>query len=149
MQALNLPPFPLRTAEINGRPAIFDAFRRRYVALTPEEWVRQHFLHWLVSHKNYPAGRIAVEASLQYNKMQKRADAIVYGGEGQALMIIECKAPQVPVTQEVFDQIARYNFSFRVAYLAVTNGLDHYCCRWDTAGGRWLFLQDFPLYDGL
>lgn len=149
MDTLSLPPYQHRLLSREGRTFIFDDFRKRYVSLTPEEWVRQHFLHWLTSGKGYPAGLIAVEAPLKYNRLAKRADAIVYGRTGTPLMIIECKSPQVMITQDVFDQIARYNFSFKVSYLAVTNGIEHFCCRMDAEKKSWAFLTDFPDYERL
>jgi len=142
--ALNLPPAELPIRDTDGKRFIFDVFRKRYVALTPEEWVRQHFLHWLVNHKGYPGGLIAVEAALTYFRLKKRADAIVYDKTGKPLMIIECKSPAVPVTQDVFDQVARYNLPFGVSFLAVTNGISHFCCRFDKTGNTWHFLDIFP-----
>ncbi len=144
METLNLPVFAFRLKQEGKKKLIFDTFRKKYVTLTPEEWVRQHFLVWLHLHKGYPAGLIAVEVSLKYNNMQKRADAIIYGKEARPLMMVECKAPEVKITQEVFDQIARYNFSFDVKYLAVTNGLEHFCCMKTDDGPGWVFLEDIP-----
>ncbi len=121
-------------------------FRKRFVVLTPEEWVRQNFLRFLCDYKSYPAGLIAVEASLQYNRMARRADAIVYGSSGKPLMIIEFKAADVKITQDVFDQVARYNFSFGVNYLIVTNGIQHYCVQMDTGTGTWETLPEIPSF---
>lgn len=146
MQALNLPMAELNMQQRNGKTWVFDVFRRRFVVLTPEEWVRQHFLWFLKAHRGYPAGLVAVEASLQYNRMARRADAIVYGSAGKPLMIIECKAAEVPITQDVFDQVARYNFPFGVDYLVVTNGMRHFCVKRDAAAGRWQHLDDIPSY---
>lgn len=144
MPALSLPPASLTFRQEEGRTLVFDAFRKKYVTLTPEEWVRQHFLHWLTTHYDYPAGLIAVEAPLKYYRLKKRADAIVYSRSGKPLMIIECKAPHIQITQDVFDQVARYNMPFGVSYLAVTNGMLHFCCQMDQAGGSWSFLESFP-----
>lgn len=149
MQSLNLPTFPFKVIEKEGKKMIFDSFRKKYVALTPEEWVRQHFLAWLHFNKGYPAGLISVEISLMYNKLQKRADAIIYGKAGQPLMMVECKAPEIKITQDVFDQIARYNFSFGVKYLAVTNGLEHFCCKKNGDTPQWTFLDEVPTYENL
>ena len=149
MQALNLPPANLTIREEGGKQVVFDNFRRRFVALTPEEWVRQHFLHWLVTQKAYPQGLIAVETTLPYLRLKKRADAIVYSQSGQPLMIIECKSPDIQITQHVFDQVARYNKPFGVAYLAVTNGIAHYCSRWLPSPATWQFLDTFPDYSQL
>jgi len=149
MQQLNLPCYPFRLVEKEGKKHIFDAFRGRYVVLTPEEWVRQHFLSWLVSQKGYPRGLISVEAPLKYHRLSKRADAIVYSNTGKPLMIVECKAPHIKITQDVFDQIGRYNFPFGVGFLTVTNGLIHYCCKRDETGQKWVFLEEIPLYEQL
>ena len=149
MQSLNLPAFPFRIREEEDKKQIFDIFRRKFVSLTPEEWVRQHFMAWLLVQKQYPLGLIAVEVSLKYHWMQKRADAIIYGTDGQPLMIVECKAPSVKLSQDVFDQIARYNFNFGVKYLLVTNGLVHYCCLKKGEGNDWVFLEEVPDYPSL
>ncbi len=149
MQELNLPVFPIKIKDKDGKPFVWDVFRKRYVVLTPEEWVRQHFLWWLSKARGYPGSLIAVEAGLSYNKMAKRADAIVYGKSGTPLMIIECKAATVKITNRVFDQIAAYNYKFGVSYLAVTNGMDHYCCKRDAQAGRWRFLDNVPVYQDL
>jgi predicted type IV restriction endonuclease len=149
MDLLNLPAFPFKLRELNGRKQIFDRFRKKYVALTPEEWVRQHFLAYLILHRGYPAGLIAVEASLKYNSLQKRADAIVCGKQGKALLIIECKAPEIKLTQDTFDQLARYNFAFGVKHLVVTNGLDHYCCARKGQGTDWDFLEEIPAFEDI
>jgi hypothetical protein len=149
MQKLNLPEAMLKVLEEGGKASVWDRFRKRYVVLTPEEWVRQHFLHWLVGHMDYPEGLLAVETSLKYGQLKKRADAMVYSRTGQPLMIIECKAPAVELTQDVFDQIARYNFMFRVEYMAVTNGMKHYCCRQNADRETWTFLEKFPVFPEL
>jgi len=149
MQALNLPGFPLKTINISGKSQVFDVFRKRFVALTPEEWVRQHFLWWLKTDKGYPASLIAVEASLKYNRMSRRADAVVYDKTAKPVMIIECKSAMQKITQDVFDQVARYNFPFGVSYLVVTNGIEHYCCLRDEKAGKWRFLEEIPHYSGL
>ncbi len=149
MHDLNLPSFPLKIIKKEGKELVFDIFRKRYVILSPEEWVRQHFLWWLKTHKGFPASLIIVEASLQYNRMQKRADAIVFGPERKPVMIIECKSAEQKITQDVFDQIARYNYPFGVPVLAVTNGLEHYCCVRDTRAGKWRFLDEVPDYSFL
>lgn len=144
MQQLNLPKAILNIRDRSGKPYVFDLFRKRYVLLTPEEWVRQHFLRYLHEHKGYPAGLIAVEASLKYNRMARRADAIIYDSNGKPLMIIECKATHIPLSQDVFDQVARYNYPFGVAFLTVTNGLQHICMLRDASAERWMALNDIP-----
>jgi hypothetical protein len=149
MQELNLPLQKYNIKEENGKQLIFDSFRKNWVALTPEEWVRQNFLMWLVTGLDYPAGRIAVETSLLYNNMKKRADAVVYDQNGQSLVLIECKAPQVQITQKTFEQAASYNFRFQTRYLMLTNGLSHYCCHIDLQRGSISFLENIPVYNGL
>ena len=119
------------------------------MALTPEEWVRQHFLAWLSVEKDYPAGLISVEAPLKYHRLQKRADGVIYHRSGIPLMVVECKAPSVKITQEVFDQVARYNMAFGVPFLAVTNGLEHFCCRRSEIFPGWVFLEEIPSYHAL
>ncbi len=146
MESLNLPACPLRLSEKEGKHFIFDIFRKIYVALTPEEWVRQHFLMWLVNDLEYPAGLIAVETSLKYNQLKKRADAVVYDKKGFPLMLIECKAPQVNITQKTFEQAASYNFIFKTRYLALTNGMEHYCCLIDSGQKKIHFLESIPSY---
>ena len=149
MHTLNLPMYPIKTVQRSGKHFVFDIFRKRYVALTPEEWVRQHFLWWLKSDKGYPVSLIVVESSVKYNNLSKRADAIVYGSKSGPMMVIEFKSPAVAITRDVFDQVARYNFPLRVPYLVVTNGLTHYCCMRDEQSGQWLFLDGVPDYRDL
>jgi len=148
MQQLNLPAYEMRLMDgKSGKPRIFDPIRRRFVSLTPEEWVRQHFLNFLVNYKHYPPSLIAVEVSLTYHKLQKRGDIVVYGNHGRPCLIVECKAPEVQITQDVFDQIAMYNMSLLVDWLVVTNGIDHFACRIDHPARSYSFLQDIPSYD--
>lgn len=149
MQTLCLPPFDVRVREERGRRFIFDPIRRRYVALTPEEWVRQHFVHFLCAHKGYPAGLLANEVQVMLNGTRKRCDTVLYRRDLTARMIVEYKAPDVEVTQAVFDQIMRYNLVLRVDYLVVSNGLRHFCCRMDYASGTYVFLPDIPDYGDL
>jgi hypothetical protein len=149
MEVLNLPTYTFKLLQKENKAFIFDIFRKVYVALTPEEWVRQNFLMWLTNDLGYPAGLIAVESSLTYNKLKKRADAVVYSKLAHPVMLIECKAPGVEITQKTFEQAARYNFSFNTAYLALTNGLNHYCCRIDLENKKLTFLENFPSYSQL
>ncbi|HWS01737.1 MAG TPA: type I restriction enzyme HsdR N-terminal domain-containing protein, partial [Prolixibacteraceae bacterium] len=123
MMQLNLPEYTFRTMRKEGRTLVFDAYRRRWVKLTPEEWVRQHFIRYLVEEKHYPASLIAVEHSLKINRQDFRADAVVFSTSGNPLLILECKAPDVKIIQKVFEQIVRYNYEFQVGFLIVTNGL--------------------------
>ena len=128
---------------------IFDILRKRYVKLTPEEWVRQHFIHFLIEHKNYPAGLLANEVGLDLNGTKKRCDTVLYQRDLSPQMIIEYKAPQINIAQKVFDQIARYNIVLRVDYLIVSNGLQHYCCKMNYEQQNYSFLTDIPDYPSL
>jgi len=128
---------------------IWDAFRKKYVALTPEEEVRQRFAMYLVSEKAYPASLIQTEYSLILNDMQRRCDIMVHKPAGTPAVLVECKAPEVRITQQVFDQVARYNMAFRVSYLMVTNGIKHYCCSIDFEASRVSFMDRIPVYGEL
>ena len=128
---------------------IFDVIRRRYVALTPEEWVRQHFVHFLIEHKGYPLSLLANEVQVALNGTRKRCDTVLFGRNLRAQMIMEYKAPEVEITQAVFDQVTRYNMVLHVDYLVVSNGLRHYCCRMDYASGTYRFLREIPHYEEL
>ena len=148
MEKLNLPAITTRLREgKSGKPEIFDEVRKKFVRLTPEEWVRQHFLHFMISQLGFPATLIVVEAALRYNNMLKRFDILAYRADGNPCFIIECKSPEVEITQAVFDQVAMYNMTLTVDYLAVTNGLTHYACRIDHKNRTYSFLQDIPTYD--
>jgi hypothetical protein len=146
MKQLNLPGYEFSTTQKEGLTMIFDAYRRRWVKLTPEEWVRQNFIRYLVEEKHYPATLIAVEHSLKINRQVFRADAVVFSTNGQPLLVVECKAPEVKITQKVFEQIVRYNFEFQVDYLIVTNGLSHFCCKIDKGNQTYEFLKEIPEY---
>ena len=146
MFALNLPKFETKIIQRNGKPAIFDMLRRRYIALTPEEWVRQHFVHFLIQHKGYPQALLGNEISLKLNGTDKRCDSVLYHRDASPRMIIEYKAPYIAVTQKVFEQISRYNLVLRVDYLVVSNGLVHYCCKMDYENQSYTFLSDIPDY---
>lgn len=149
MQALNLPDAALRTRRKGEKMEVFDRIRKKFVALTPEEWVRQHFIHYLTGHRNVPDSLIAVEASLNYNRLKKRSDIVVYGNDGAPRLIVECKAPEVPVTQAVFDQVAMYNMTLKVPFLAVTNGMEHFACYIDHEKKKYYFLKEMPDYKDL
>ena len=146
MLSLNLPAYGAKIIARDGKNVIFDFIRQRYVALTPEEWVRQHFVHFLADCKGYPPALLANEVSLNLNGMKRRCDTVLYANDLSARMIVEYKAPHVQVTQKVFDQIARYNMALRVDYLVVSNGLSHYCCKMDYAGRTYSFLPGIPSY---
>ena len=147
MQELNLPPFERKITTKDDKPMIFDVIRRQYVALTPEEWVRQHFVHLLIEHKGFPQALMANEVQLKLNGMSRRCDTVVYNRELKPRVIVEYKAPTVNITQQVFDQICRYNMVLQVDYLIVSNGLAHYCCRIDYTTRSYTFLQEIPHYD--
>ncbi len=147
--ALNLPSYPYKIRTEQGKKLIFDILRKKYVALTPEEWVRQHFVHLLVEHKGYPAGLLANEVQICLNGVKKRCDTVLYDRSLKARMIVEYKAPSVEITQAVFNQITRYNMVLHVDYLIVTNGISHYCCRIDYAGNSYAFLPHIPDFSEL
>lgn len=149
MLKLNLPPFAANVKKIEGRLFIFDRLRRKFVALTPEEWVRQHFVNYLVIEKGYPLSLMANEMQINLNNRIKRCDSVIYDQRLQPLMIIEYKSPEVNITQEVFDQIARYNIVLKVDYLVVSNGLCHYCCRIDYDNQLFEYLPEIPQYQDL
>lgn len=146
---LNLPDFDCRITRDGELTRIYDRLRRRYVALTPEEWVRQHFVNYLIMTLGYPAGLMANEVSLKLNSTARRCDTLIYSRHGQPLAIVEYKAPTVEITQAVFDQIARYNMVLDTRWLMVSNGLCHYCCRFDPAAETYTFVRAIPRYDEL
>ena len=149
MQALNLPSFETKICERDGKQQIFDPIRKCYVTLTPEEWVRQHFVHYLTDQKGYPSSLMGNEVSIMLNGMKRRCDTVVYDRQLQPRMIVEYKAPGVKITREVFAQISRYNLTLRVDYLIISNGLQHYCCRIDYNTMQYTFLPDIPVYGEL
>ena len=149
MLPLNLPHYSHKVITKTGKNYIFDDLRKRYVALTPEEWVRQHFVHFLIAHKGYPTTLLANEVMVKLNGTTKRCDTVLYRRDLSARMIVEYKAPSVEITQAVFDQITRYNIVLKVEYLIVSNGLRHYCCKVNYMDGTYAFLPDIPPYDML
>lgn len=146
MYELNLPKYGIKIANENGHLTIFDVLRRKYVALTPEEWVRQHFVHYLIGHKGYPQTLMANEIQLAIGNKKLRCDSVLYDRSLKPRMIIEYKAPTVNITQKVFDQITAYNMLLHVDYLVVSNGIKHYCCQMDYDNQKYLFLEDIPDY---
>lgn len=146
MYELNLPKYGIKIANENGHLTIFDVLRRKYVALTPEEWVRQHFVHYLIGHKGYPQTLMANEIQLAIGNKKLRCDSVLYDRSLKPRMIIEYKAPTVNITQKVFDQITVYNMLLHVDYLVVSNGIKHYCCQMDYDKQKYLFLEDIPDY---
>lgn len=149
MWQLNLPGYNFRIIKKNEKPFIFDDLRKKFVALTPEEWVRQHFIRFLINVKHYPASLIAIEKQLVINGLKKRCDAVVYSRNAEPLMIIEFKAITVSIAQQTFDQAAVYNSKLKVDYFIISNGLKHYCCRLDKNVLQYNFLDDIPDFDSL
>jgi len=147
MKPLNLPPIdtPLRQNE-GRRPEIWDPVRKKFVRLTPEEWVRQHFLHFLVRDRHYPLSLIGIEVPMKYNGLPGRSDLVAYTNQGKPLVVVECKSFNVELSQEVIDQAARYNTAFTGRYLVITNGMVHYICELDPGTRTWTFLSDIPDY---
>lgn len=146
MLSLNLPTFAAKVKEKDGKPVIFDPVRRKYVALTPEEWVRQHFVNYLITDKGYPKELLANEVPLKLNGTSKRCDTVAYNRFLAPLMIVEYKAPTIEITKAVFDQIVRYNMVLRVRYLTVSNGIYHFCCKIDYENLTYSFLDGLPEY---
>ena len=149
MLSLNLPAFNAKIINKDGKNCIFDVIRRRYVILTPEEWVRQHFVHFLTECKGYPSTLMANEVQVALNGTRKRCDTVLYKRDLTAQMIVEYKAPDIAISQSVFNQITRYNMVLKVDYLVVSNGLQHYCCKMNYAENSYFFLPDIPDYRSL
>lgn len=149
MLQLNLPEYNFRIKKLDEKLHIFDSQRKRYVSLTPEEWVRQHFIRFLIEEKGYPAAYLAVEKQLSMNGMKKRCDAILYNEHAMPILIIELKAPTVPITQTTFDQVAVYNAKLKVDFFMISNGIEHYCCKVDTLNSNYKFFPEIPEYSKL
>ncbi len=146
---LNLPPIELKLKEENNILKIFDPLRKKYVALTPEEYVRQHFISMMAKMLHYPPSLTSNEVSIKMNGMSRRCDTVVFQPNGTPLLIVEYKAPDVKITQDTFDQIVRYNMVLKARYLVVSNGLTHYCCAIDYANNRYDFIPQIPDYNDL
>lgn len=146
MQPLNYPSYPFRFKNRENKIYIFDVIRKKFVVLQPEEWVRQHVVHNLISDKNYPKVHINVEKQLLINNLKKRYDVVVFNPNGSIEILVECKSPETKIDQVVFDQIARYNLLLKAKYLMVTNGLDHFFCSMDFEREQYSFLKDIPEY---
>ena len=149
MTELNLPHYDVKIRGTRQKPEIYDFLRRRFVALTPEEWVRQHFTHFLVEHMGYPQALLGNEIELHAGSKRLRCDSILYDEQLKPRVILEYKAPSVALTQKVFNQISTYNFLLHVDYLMVSNGLDHFCCRMDYEQHSYHFLETVPTYSEL
>ena len=144
MKKLNFPTYSFRFKNSENKVSIFDEIRKKFIVLTPEEWVRQHVIQYLLQDMNYPKSYINVEKLIKVNGLSKRYDGIVFKPNGEIFLLIECKAPEVPISQDTFDQIARYNLELKAQYLMVTNGLNHYFCQMDFENEKYVFLKDLP-----
>ncbi|MEY4931253.1 MAG: hypothetical protein RI909_1977 [Bacteroidota bacterium] len=144
MFKLNLPDFNLTIRKEEGKVWIFDMIRKKYIVLTPEEWVRQHFIHYLIEDLKYPKALFRIEGSLTYNKLQKRSDIVIHGRDGKPWMLVECKAPNIKLTQKAFNQVAVYNMTIGARFVAVTNGMVQYCFEASVGGGEVKHLTSFP-----
>lgn len=149
MQKLNLPAYSFTLKEEDKKTKIFDVIRKKYLVLTPEEWVRQHIIQFLIEERDVPKNLIAVEKGLLLNGLQKRTDVLVYSREGIPLLMVECKAPSIKIDQKTFDQIGRYNISLKLPYLLVTNGMKHFIAKINFEENKFLFLKDIPTYEEL
>ena len=147
MIALNLPEFAYKLKEIDGKLYIFDILRKKYVFLTPEEWVRQHFVHFLICQHQYPKALMKNEGGQTYNRLSKRTDIVMYDRVGKPFMIIECKGANIPISQSTFDQAAQYNHTLKAPFLTVTNGLEYFCAFIDHDRKQFVFLPDVPPYE--
>lgn len=146
MQKLNLPEYPFRIKTEGGKTLIFDSIRKKYVVLTPEEWVRQNFIQYLAAEKKFPETLMAVEKKLTVNNQPRRFDLLVYQRSGQPFLIAEFKAPNVKITQEAFDQAVRYNMTLRVDFIVVSNGLQHFACAIDYKKNSFAYLPEIPFF---
>jgi hypothetical protein len=144
MQKLQFPSYSFRFKNSENKIAIFDEIRKKFILLTPEEWVRQHVVQFLLQDKNYPKSYINVEKLIKVNDLNKRYDIVVYQPNGELFLLIECKAPEVKISQQTFDQIARYNLVLNAKYLMVSNGLNHYFCKIDFENEKYVFLEELP-----
>jgi predicted type IV restriction endonuclease len=149
MQQLNFPAYQFRFKNSENKVAIFDEIRKKFIILTPEEWVRQHVIQFLLLERKYPKSLINVEKELKVNGLRKRYDVVVFNPDGSIFILIECKAPEIKVSQSTFDQIARYNMTMKAQYLMLTNGLNHYFCQMDFDEEKYHFLTELPLYQVL
>lgn len=146
MQKLNFKNYTFRFKNSENKVAIFDEIRKKFIILTPEEWVRQHVVRYLLEEKNYPKSYINVEKIIKINGLIKRYDVVVFNPDGSIFLLVECKAPAVAISQNTFDQIARYNMSLNAVHMMVTNGLNHYFCQMDYEQEKYFFLEDLPVY---
>jgi hypothetical protein len=146
MKQLQFPTYSFRFKNSENKVAIFDEIRKKFIIITPEEWVRQHVVQFLLQDKKYPKSHINVEKLLKINDLNKRYDVVVYNPDGSIFILVECKAPEIKISQHTFDQIARYNMTLNAEYLMVTNGLNHYFCKMDYENEKYDFLPELPEY---
>nr|WP_319267547.1 type I restriction enzyme HsdR N-terminal domain-containing protein [uncultured Draconibacterium sp.] len=146
MYKLNLPEYTFRTKAENTKTLIFDSIRKKFVVLTPEEWVRQNFIQYLIQEKNYPQNLMAVEKQVKVNQQQRRFDLLIYRRNGSPYLIAEFKAPNVKITQNAFDQVVRYNMALRVERVVVSNGMQHFACEVDYEKNSYSFLKEIPIF---
>lgn len=146
---MNFPVYSFRFKNSENKVSIFDEIRKKFILLTPEEWVRQHVVQFLLQDKKYPKSYINVEKLIKINNLSKRYDGVVFEPNGEIFLLIECKAPEVAISQQIFDQIARYNLVLKAKYLMVTNGLNHYFCQMDFENEKYVFLKELPDFDRL
>ena len=144
MQKLNFPEYSFRFKNSENKVLIFDEIRKKFVVITPEEWVRQHVIKFLLQEKKYPKSYINVEKNIKINGLSKRYDVVIFNPDGSIFLLVECKAPEVSITQNVFDQIARYNLKLNAQHLMVTNGLNNYFCQMDFLNEKYIFLKELP-----
>ncbi|MGB5554690.1 MAG: type I restriction enzyme HsdR N-terminal domain-containing protein [Flavobacteriaceae bacterium] len=147
MIQLAFPSYNFRFKNSENKVHIFDVIRKKFVVLQPEEWVRQHIVHYLIHDKKYPASHINVEKELKINTRSKRYDVVVFNANGAIRILVECKAPEIQINQTTFDQIARYNMSLKAEYLMISNGLRHYCCQMDHENEKYIFLNQIPEFN--
>ncbi|MDR3697974.1 type I restriction enzyme HsdR N-terminal domain-containing protein [Mucilaginibacter sp.] len=146
---LQLPPYPFKITDQNGQLIMFDPIRKKNIIITPEEWVRQHFVQYLINQKKYPKTLIKLEGGHKLHGMTKRSDIVVYNPAGEKILLVECKAPSVTIDQKTFDQVARYNMVHKVKIIAVTNGLQHYFCLIDFEAVNYKFIEELPAYTAI
>ena len=149
MQKLNLPEYSFRIKTVVGKSLIFDSLRKKVVRLTPEEWVRQNFVQFLLNEKMYSLALMTVEALVKVNNNPQRADLVVFDRQGNPTMVVEFKAPEVKISQQTFDQIVRYNMQLKVKFLIVSNGMDHFCCSINYSDNSYAYLPEIPDFSSL
>lgn len=147
MQELNFPKYTFRFKSSENKLAVFDEIRKKFILLTPEEWVRQNVVQFLLNEKKYPKSLTNVEKVIKVNDLTKRYDVVVYNSDGSIFLLVECKAPNIKISQETFNQIARYNLVLKAEHLMVTNGLNHYFCKMDFENQKYIFLEELPFLE--